>query len=229
MIIYGEEIMRKKIVLDYQEIANAMSCKLQSPKGNWKVQYKKYLPNIRQHAEYLREIGETITCEFPFKLYLNWSERTQISENQPVPFQIRYKGNKIGVIQIDHNLAPVFSPTAENNELVNVQELEKLKGCPWDDELQKKLQEIVNKEYGGYPEHQFESWLLENLRSKEYEAKIVPYSKPVSWYDRGACYQFPTPWKGSNFSSLTSKEKDTQSIIDRIKMAIFLAMNLGAV
>lgn len=197
--------------MDYQKITDALVQELRKNKDNWQERFAGYADTISKHKSYINRVEKHIKCIFPLKLYLNLSENTSIEEEKDIPFQIRYKGNKIGCLVANKQKA-IFHPNKKWNDEPIVKDLDAfydLDGNDWSEEFQTNLLKVVDKDYSKYGEHQFESFLLDDFAQERYEDKILPYSTPVVWATKqGSCFQMPTTWKGSDFSKQVFTEKD---------------------
>ena len=186
----------------------------------WRDRYAGYADALSTAAPTLQAAAKKFRVPAPFQLYLSVSMAKKCTKDKAF-FELRFHGRSVATLMVslknDEVQLAAKKPDAICKALRNLGMTEaashlencaKRKDINWKGEaarLFRKIYADLEKEIAsgrvslpGQPEHDMESWLLQNYAQKSSVGKEILYVQPVTMAGTDAKFQMPTPLRASN-------------------------------
>lgn len=207
----------------YQDVIAAVR-KLLRENPEWADRYGGYIATLaeKKAAGTFSRAQRQFSVPAPFQLYLSLSMAIHKCTAKRTAFELRFHGQSVAVLFVDNQKekkvslqvkkAPaVYKVLREKAEAdaAYLDNLDSLALYDWHGEeakifrriytdLERALATNGQSHLLGQPEHDMESFLLENYAKKRSDEKEISYIQPVTMLDTSARFQMPTPIKASS-------------------------------
>lgn len=186
----------------------------------WHDRYAGYADALSTAAPTLQAAAKKFRVPAPFQLYLSVSMAKKCTKDKAF-FELRFHGRSVATLMVslknDEVQLAAKKPDAICNALQNLEMTDAVnhlavcaanKNISWKSEEAKLFRKIYSDlelkmtsgevSLPGQPEHDMESWLLQNYAQKSSVGKELLYIQPVTMAGTDAKFQMPTPLRASN-------------------------------
>ena len=203
----------------YKGVVNHVQQLLEKNK-EWRDRYAGYADALSTKAKDIQAAAKKFHVPAPFHLYLSVSMAKKCTKDKAF-FELRFHGRSVATLKVslkdDEVQLAAKKPKAVCDALRNLGMTEAAKhlehcaankNISWKSEDAKLFRKIYadleskmasgEVSLPGQPEHDMESWLLQNYAQKSSVGKEILYVQPVTMADTDAKFQMPTPLRASN-------------------------------
>lgn len=207
----------------YQDTIAAVR-KLLQDNPEWIARYKGYIDTFaeKKAAGTFSRAQRQFAVPAPFQLYLSLSMAIHKCTAKRTAFELRFHGQSVATVFVDNQKEKTVSMQMKKVPAIYKVLREKLEAdaayldsldlsasYAWHGEEAKNFRRIYadlertvtstgDSDLLGQPEHNMESFLLENYAKKRSDEKEIAYIQPVTMLDTSARFQMPTPIKASS-------------------------------